>query len=423
MQVLQRIRDLMESQGLNVKRLAERAKADYRNLSEVMNGKRNLGPSLLAKVSWGLRVTVEELTQSASPNWTKFHKSNADRLGLYQEQLTNAKTILTLMKSVDSFFQEHEWMLEWSNRDWLEVENWENHKNLFLPYVKQQRSARERSNAVQRLVCPVELFETARIENVHWLEEIRHGLGRFEEVACVTPVRDWVELQKTVSTMLPAAEWDKLCIIDASTAYIHLDDQYYSSCSHQPTVEALTRHCEQAVHSQQSLFPVSPFERRPKRRTLKQLTFEIQNQIETFLANRSTEISPRSAELSIRRILRGSDKRQKLRDLPRSIQSHLEPLIFGENAQRDLRQLASSIHWEIQKALANRDTQLVLRSLGFAVQDQIEKLLVDDSARNLALLRYWDFLRCIQIENQSGTRPAPSQLHDVRRLLIPKRDA
>ena len=288
MQFLKRILELADSQGLNQKSLAKRAGINYGHFRRVLASPRPCSPAFLDRVAAVLGVTADELNPFAAPHWTRFHKSDQVRLSAYHEQLANAKSILTLMKSIDSYLQ-HDWMLDWSNRDWLNIENWESHKQIFLPYVHQQRVDRGRSNAVQRLAFPFDLLKTASFQNEHWLAQIRRGLGEFEDVACVTPVRDWKGLQQSVSSKLPVRTWDKLCIIDDSAIYIHLDSQFYLSCSHEPTVKTLELHCELSIHQQEAEFPKNRFGSKPDSKRLSSLAFSVQSQIEKLLVDREAQ--------------------------------------------------------------------------------------------------------------------------------------
>ena len=100
MSILSRVLDLAESEGLNLKGLAERAEINYGNLLCVVRGERTLGPRLLTQIAAALGVTIDDLNPSAPPTWARFPKTNQDRLAMYQEQLANAKAVLTDMGGI-----------------------------------------------------------------------------------------------------------------------------------------------------------------------------------------------------------------------------------------------------------------------------------------------------------------------------------
>lgn len=286
-----RVLQLIDSQGLTGKTVAARMGYDYAHYCLVMSGRRPCTPGFLRSLASTLGATVDELNPGASPVWNWFHKSCRERLNCYTEQLANASGVLTIMKSLDSYIQE-DWMLTWSNRDWLQISDWEAHQQVLLPYVTRQRSARARSNSVQRLVFPWNMLTRARGECEEWLAHVRRGFGEFEEVTGAVPVKNWSRLREAISCQLPVSRWNKLCILDGLAVYVHVDNEFHIVCQHEPTVNAVMAHCERCIQFHEPSFPLTSRSFRPGLRALRSQAYALQTGIERLL------VDPDAAELA-----------------------------------------------------------------------------------------------------------------------------
>jgi transcriptional regulator with XRE-family HTH domain len=238
---------IARSQGFTEKRLSSLLDINAGHLWRLKLGKHQPKPELVARAVELLGIGVGDISRN-DPDWVVIAKDDLAQLAVYNEQLRQAESVLTISGSIESYLQE-EWMLEFSNRDWAGLTDWEAHTRFFYPYVRQQRQARSHGRFLHRVVCPWRLFTVAKIRSIDWLDRIRFGLGDAEDVACVTPIRDWEAFRLMATARLPAkaAEWGKICVIDAVRVVVHINDKCFLSSSHESTARRLKRELDQLV--------------------------------------------------------------------------------------------------------------------------------------------------------------------------------
>lgn len=193
-------------------------------------------------IEFAVNVQIDPDEIIARQDWLEFPLSSLSlrRLDDFHTDLRESRELLTVSYCVDSYLQQG-WMLEWSNREWLGIRDWGRHQTITRPYRQQQVAARSRGNFIHRIVCPWELFEVAKIQNVYWLEDIRHGIGHYGDITVVTPVRDWAMLAGAISAFLPAAciGWTKISIVDHARILVHVNQQRCLSCQNDGVVRNL----------------------------------------------------------------------------------------------------------------------------------------------------------------------------------------
>jgi len=239
---------IARSLGMREKEFAAALGISARHLWRLKEGINRPSRQVLERAVQALRIPLSDLTAGDDPQWAAFPKSRSDLLTTFHEQFRNAKSVLTVTTAIDSYLQEEE-MLEWSNRNWLDVADWDAHKVGFYPYARQQTAARNHSNFLHRIVCPWLLFLTAQAESIDWLDRIRFGIGDYEEMTVVTPVPDWPLVRDRIDAHLPAGStgWTKICVIDSIRVLIHVQEKFYLSSSNEHVVRQLKGMIEQVV--------------------------------------------------------------------------------------------------------------------------------------------------------------------------------
>lgn len=245
---------IARSRGITQKRLSWLLGISPGHFWRLKAGHHQPKPVLVAKAAELLGVGVGDISRD-DPDWVVIAKDDLAEVAVYNEQLRQAESVLTISGSIESYFQE-EWMLEFSNRIWSGITDWEAHTKFFYPYVRQQRQARSRGQFLHRVVCPWRLFATAKVQSIEWLDSIRDGLGDLEEVSCVTPIHNWEVFRSKVTALLPAgaAEWGKICVIDAVRIVVHMTDKCYISSSHESTAKRLKRELDDLIKQFDSTF-------------------------------------------------------------------------------------------------------------------------------------------------------------------------
>ncbi|MFN0019472.1 MAG: helix-turn-helix domain-containing protein [Pirellulaceae bacterium] len=309
MESIERLDILRDASGFTVKQLAIATGLNYRHLAEVLNGNRPLTLRMFQRISEVLGASPDAYETVVAPAWFRFHKIHAKRLAQFHEQFANAKSVLTLTLSMDSYLQTDE-MLQWSNEKWLEIENWNEHRKLFLPYAQAQRAARSRSNSVHRLVCPLALFTAAREEEIAWLSQIRGGLGEYEAVTCVTIIRSWGYFRQLINRYLPADAntWQKICIVDNVTILIHLDDNYYLMTVDGGLVRSVREWCEKVILLTRQDFPhpKDPRDSKPSAGDILQMAHRTEDEIENLLWTESDRDAAHRNHLFFAKMLTGT---------------------------------------------------------------------------------------------------------------------
>ena len=238
----ERIRRIAKSKAIRLGELAAASGCSAGHLRRVLGGECEPSYQVILGLVARLGVDLSDIDDGVSPRWQLFHKSETALLKTFHEQFRNAREVLTVTDSIDSYLQEDS-MLEWVNVEWLGVPDWDAHKEILLPYVRDQRTSRERSNFRHLLICPERLLEVANTENRDWLAQLRFGIGDFRDATGVFFVRDWGGLREAVDRHLPKESigWRKICLVDDLTVLIHLDHERHYMCQHEEVVRQLRR--------------------------------------------------------------------------------------------------------------------------------------------------------------------------------------
>lgn len=231
---------IAKSRGVTRNELAAELGISPGHLWRLETGRNRPSKEVLARALTFLNMRRSDVDRSANGEWTRFHTTRLDLLADFHEEMKHAESVLTVTCSAESYLQD-EWMLDWSNRIWLSIRDWDEHKKALFPYAKQLVAARDHSDFVHRIVCPWELFLAARAQCVDWLDQVRHALGAFEDMTAVMPVRSWDRVYARCSEQLPSesAGWNKLCIVDSLRALIHVDQQWYLTSSNERMIRNL----------------------------------------------------------------------------------------------------------------------------------------------------------------------------------------
>ena len=250
----EQILTIAKSQGYSQKQFAAKLELSPGQVWRLKTGRNKATLETLSRAVNILGIGEGDVSRD-KPDWIIIAKDDLTSLTTYNEQLRRAGSVLTITNSIDSYLQD-EWMLEWSNRIWSGIDDWEAHSKFFYPYARQQVAVRNSGGYWHRLVCPWNLLISARVQNIGWLDQIRRGLGNYEEVCAVTPIREWSRLYSAVSDRLPpkAANWGKICVIDSVRIMVHVTDQFYVSCSHEPTAKQVNKELDLIVKSHESTF-------------------------------------------------------------------------------------------------------------------------------------------------------------------------
>lgn len=236
---------IAKAQGKGRKALAAALGLSPGHLWRLKTGRSKPTARLIEKACAMLHVSPTALGLQERSEWLRFHRSRLDLLTEFHDDFQQSERVLAVVTSAESYLQD-EWMLDWSNRVWLSIRDWDDHQRTLFPYARQQVVARHRSNFVHRIVCPWELFVAARHQSVDWLDNIRHGLGAFNEMTAVMPVRSWQRVYDECSKHLPpdSIGWNKLSIMDSGRALIHVKD-WFLMCS----TDAVVRPLKAAIES------------------------------------------------------------------------------------------------------------------------------------------------------------------------------
>ncbi len=270
--------------GHSEKEVAAAIGVNARHFWRLKKGSHFPSEKLIARVAQyarSLGIDPSDLTANENPKWVSFPLSDLARLADFHAQLRRSEEVLTISRSVDSYVQE-KWMLEWSNRVWLGIRDWDAHKNITYPYAQQQIDARRRANFIHRLVCPWELFEAAKNQNDYWLAELRHGIGEYGEVSLITPVRDWGRLCRSIGNLLPyqATGWTKVTIVDSVRILIHVNQSFCVSSFSESNVRSLLTSIDRIVKEIEPSF-LGRSDIRPTK--MKEASYETQKRVETLL--------------------------------------------------------------------------------------------------------------------------------------------
>lgn len=237
---------IAKAQGKGHEAFAADLGIDPGHLWRLKKGRSKPTALLIEKACAILHVSPTLLGLQERSEWLRFHRSRLDLLTEFHDDFQQSERVLAVVTSAESYLQD-EWMLDWSNRVWLGIRNWGDHQRTLFPYARQQVVARHRSNFVHRIVCPWELFVAARHQSIDWLDNIRHGLGAFNEITAVMPVRNWQRVYDECSKHLSpdSIGWNKLSIVDSRRALIHVAQERYLMCA----TEAVIRPLKAAIES------------------------------------------------------------------------------------------------------------------------------------------------------------------------------
>lgn len=227
---LQSFLRLCKASEIKVATLAKWTGHNKRYFWGLAHGRGAFNQALLNDLKVRFDVPDYLLNCNANPRAGVFHKSQTNVLGEFHQRFKNAKSVITITKAIDSYLiEDEEEALKWFNTDVLDVKNWEEHKKLYLPYVKEQRAARKKSNMVHRIITPLNLWSRAAQEKSEWLAAARHSISEYESYTAVQIARNWSDLSNAIRELVAtfSPTWEKLCFVDHEYLLVHLNDQHY----------------------------------------------------------------------------------------------------------------------------------------------------------------------------------------------------
>lgn len=297
----ERVVFLSRSQGMRDKEFAAALGINSGHLWRLKTGRNRPSSQIIEHAAELLGVPVADFSDNTSGEWNLFHQTRADLMRVFHEQFRHAESVLTVTNSLDSYLQD-EWMLEWSNRVWQNVDNWDVHARVFYPYAKEQTFARVRSNFLHRIACPLQMFTTANHQATDWLDQIRHGLGEYEEITVVTPIRDWSSLERQINALLPPVGrgWEKICIVDTLRVLVHIHREYLLSCSNEGVVQQLKAALESVLVAENSDF-LRESKLTPNH--MKSVSFRTQSLLERILRDAADRDRAALAQMAFLRML------------------------------------------------------------------------------------------------------------------------
>lgn len=186
----------------------------------------------LQRIAALLDMPLAAITGEGSNLWTPHHRTQTDRMTSFNVCMREAADVITLTEGVDSYLLNQTWMVEWLNVEWRQVQGWNEHKRLYLPYIAENKAIRNKGRYLHRIVCPEQLFIDAAKLNPEWLRDLRHSLGDLEDVTALIPVTHWDSFRRAVNAVLQSwlHEWEKIVIIDRSVMMIYLYRRIFVQC-------------------------------------------------------------------------------------------------------------------------------------------------------------------------------------------------